>query len=69
MYEHQTLGLRVSQYDMTFDLKINASHFALYLEDYLMYEHQTLGLRVSQYDMTFDLKINVSHCDLYFMVQ
>ena len=43
----------MSQYDLTFDLKINvgrfdlylwSSDFALYLEAYLIYEHHTLGL-------------------------
>ena len=44
----------MSQYDTTFDLKINVGHcdlyfiswssdFALYLEDYLTYEHHYLG--------------------------
>ena len=39
----------MSQYNTTFDLKINVGHcdFALYLEDYLIYEHHTLGLWVS----------------------
>ena len=62
----------MSQYDTTFDLKINVGHyiswssdFVIYLEGYLMYEHHTLGL--CQYDPTFDLKIHVGHCDLYFM--
>ena len=41
----------MSQYDLTFDLKIKMGHydlyfsvsdFALYFEDYLMYEHDTL---------------------------
>ena len=43
----------MSQYDPTFDLKINVSHyiswssdFALYLQDYLIYEHHTLELWV-----------------------
>ena len=43
----------MSQYDVTFDLKINVGHcdlffmsndFALYLEDCLMYEHHYFGL-------------------------
>ena len=42
------------------------SHFALYLEDYLMYKHDTLE---TQYDLLLDLKIKVSHCDLYFIVK
>ena len=66
----------MTQYDMTFDLKINVGHcdlcsivqwFALYLEDYLMYEQYYLGLW--QYDPKFDLKRNIGQDDLYFMVQ
>ena len=43
----------MSQYDTTFDLKINVGHcdyiswfsgFALYLEDCLMYKHHISGL-------------------------
>ena len=43
----------MSQYDLTFDLKINVGRltyilwscdFALYLEAYLIYEYHTLGL-------------------------
>ena len=45
----------MSQYDTTFDLKINVvtdlitrcSNFTLYIEDCLIFEHHTLGLWVS----------------------
>ena len=51
----------MSQYDTTFDLKINVGHCDLYL----MVQFEI----ISQYDPMFDLKLNVGHCDLYFMVQ
>ena len=46
----------MSQYDLKFDLKINAGHsyliswssnFACYLDAYLIYKHYTIGLWVS----------------------
>ena len=67
----------MSQYDQTFDLKINVGHCDLYFMVQLfcviswkLFDVWTLyfGI-VGQYDPTFDLKINVGHCDLYFMVQ
>ena len=45
---------------------LHFSHFALYLEDYLLDEHHTLGLWVG---ITFNFIINVGHSDLYVMVQ
>ena len=68
----------MSQYDTTFDLKINVGHcdlyfmvqyFALYFEDCLIYEHHTLGLWVSMTQHQYDLKINVGPCRSYFMIQ
>ena len=67
----------MSQYDTTFDLKINVGHCDLYfmvqwfcLISWRLFDVWTSYFRImSQYDPTFDLKINVGHCDLYFMVQ
>ena len=67
----------MSQYDTTFDLKINVDHCDLYfmvqwfcLISWGLFAVWTSYFRImSQYDPTFDLKINVGHCDLYFMVQ
>ena len=67
----------MSQYDTTFDLKINVGHWDLYfmvhwfcLISWRLFDIWTpyLGI-MSQYDPMFDVKINVGHCDLYFMVQ
>ena len=52
------LGI-ISQYDTTFDIKINKGHWTM----------KYVTVIISQYDPTFDLKVNVCHCDLYFMVQ
>ena len=65
----------LSQYDTTFDLKINVGHCDLCFMIQLfcliswIFDVWTsyFGL-MSQYDTMFDLKINVGHCDLYFMV-
>ena len=67
----------MSQYDTTFDLKINVGHCDLYfivqwfcLISWRLFDVWTSYFRIMiQYDPTFDLKINVGHCDLYFMVQ
>ena len=67
----------MSQYDPTFDLKINVGHCDLYfmvqwfcLISWRLFDVWTSYFRItSQYDPTFDLKINVGHCHLYFMVQ
>ena len=67
----------MSQYDTTFDLKINVGHCDLYfmvqwfcLISWRLFNVWTSYFRImSQYDPTFDLKINVGHFDLYFMVQ
>ena len=67
----------MSQYDPTFDLKINVGHCDLYslvqwfcLISWRLFDVWTLLFGImSQYDLTFDLKINVGHCDLYSMVQ
>ena len=67
----------MSQYDRTFDMKINVGHCDPYfmvqwfcLIFWRLFDVWTsyFGI-ISQYDTTFDLKINVGHCDLYFMVQ
>ena len=67
----------MSQYDPTFDLKINVGHCDLYfmvqwfcLMSWRLFDvcKSDFG-SVNQYDQTFDLKINVGHCDLYFIVQ
>ena len=67
----------MSQYDTTFDLKINVGHCDLYfivqwfcLISWRLFDTWTpyFGI-MSQYDPMFDLKINVGHLDLYFMVQ
>ena len=63
----------MSQYDMTFDLKINVGHCDLhfmvqwfYLISWRLFDIWTPHFGImSQYD----LKIYVAHCDLYFMVQ
>ena len=66
----------MSQYDTTFDLKINVGHCDLYfmvqwfyLISWRLFDIWTpyFGI-MSQYDPMFDLKIFVAHCD-YFMVQ
>ena len=68
----------MSQYDKTFNLKINVGHCDLYfmvqwfcLIAWILEEFDTwtpyFGI-VSQYDPMFDLKIFVGHGDLYFMV-
>ena len=67
----------MSQYDPTFDLKINVGHWDLYsmvqwfcLISWRLFDVWTLLFGImSQYDPKFDLKINVGHYDLYFMVQ
>ena len=67
----------MSQYDRTFDLKINVGHCDLYfmvqwfcLIFWKQFDVWTSYFGITnQYDRTFDLKINVGHCDLYFMVQ
>ena len=67
----------MSQYDTTFDLKINVGHCDLY---FMVQWFYLVSWRLSdiwtpyfgimgQYDPMFDLKIFVGHCDLYFMVQ
>ena len=80
MYEHHTSELWVrimSQYDLTFDFKINVGHFDLYfmvqwfcLISWSLIDIWTpyFGI-MSQYDPMFALKIIVGHCDLYFMVR
>ena len=65
----------MSQYDRSFDLKINVGHCDLYfmvqcvcLMFWSLFDVWTsyFGFGImSQYDTTFDLKINVGHCDLY----
>ena len=63
----------MSQYDPTFDLKINVGHCDLYsmvqwffLISWRLFDIWTLLFGImSQYDPKFDLKINVGHCDLY----
>ena len=67
----------MSQYDWTFDLKINVGHWDLYfmvqwfcLIFWRLFDVWTSYFEImSQYDKTLDLKINVGHCDLYFIVQ
>ena len=66
----------MSQFDPTFDFKINLGHWDLYFivqwfcliswrfDVWISY----FGI-MSQYDPMFDLRINVGHCDIYFMVQ
>ena len=63
----------MSQYDPTFDLKINVGHCDLYfmvqwfcLISWRLFDVWTpyFGI-ISQYDPVFDLKINVGHCDLF----
>ena len=67
----------MSQYDTTFDLKMNVGHCDLY---FIVQWFYLISCRLfdiwtpyfgimSQYDPVFDLKIFVAHCDLYFMVQ
>ena len=67
----------MSQYDLTFDFKINVGHFDLYfmvqwfcLISWSLIDIWTpyFGI-MSQYDPMFALKIIVGHCDLYFMVR
>ena len=67
----------MSQYDTTFDLKINAGHCNLYFMvkwfcfiSWRLFDIWTpyFGI-MSQYDLIFELKIFVGHCDHYFMVQ
>ena len=66
----------MSQYDTTFDLKINVGHCDLYfmvqwfcLISWRLFDVWTFYFGImSQYDRMFDLKINVGHCYLYFMV-
>ena len=78
LFDVWTSYIRImSQYDQTFDLKINVGHCHLYfmvqwfcLTSRRLFAAWTSYFKImSQYDMTFDLKINVGHCDLYFMVQ
>ena len=67
----------MSQYDPTFDVKINAGHCDLYfiVQWFCVISWRLFDVRtsytgiLSQYDQTFDGKTNVDHCDLYFMVQ
>ena len=67
----------MSQYDPTFDFKINEGHcdlyftsidFALYLEDYLMYKHHSSGLLVSTTRRLTSKQMTVTVTYLYFMV-
>ena len=68
------IKLRImSQYDMTFDLKINVGHCDLYfmvqwfyLVSWRLFDVWTslFGI-MSQYHMTFDLKINVGHSPIF----
>ena len=67
----------MSQYNTTFDLKINVGHCDLYfmvqwfcLIAWRLFDIWTpyFGI-MSQYDPMFDFKIFVGHRDLYFMVQ
>ena len=67
----------MSQYDTTFDLKINLGHCDLYfmvqwfyLISWRLFDIWTpyFGI-MSQYDPMFGFKIFVPHCDIYFMVQ
>ena len=67
----------MSQYDPTFDLKINVGHCDLYftvqwccLISWRLFHVWTSFFGImSQYGPKFDLKTNVGHCDIYFMVQ
>ena len=67
----------MSQFDMTFDFKINVGHCDLYFMvqwfcglSWKLFDIWTRYFGItSQYDPMFDLKINVVHCSLYFMVQ
>ena len=66
----------MSQYDPTFDLKINLDHSDLYFMvhwfPYIMKTIWYLNTILSFYELEWPdvwLKINVGHCDLYFMVQ
>ena len=66
----------MSQYDTTFDLKINVGHCNLYfmvqwfcLMSWKQFGGWTSYFQIlSQYDPTSDLKIFLCHCDLYFIV-
>ena len=69
----------LSQYDPTFDLKINVCQCDLYsmvqwfcLVSWRLFDVWTLVFGIfgilSHYDPKFDLKINIGHCGLYFMV-
>ena len=63
----------MSQYDMTFDLKINVGHCDRYfmvqwfcLISWSLFDVWSSYFRImSQYDPAFDLKLNVGHCDLF----
>ena len=75
-YRGRYFGI-MSQYDTTFDLKINVGHCDLYfmgqwfcLMSWRLYDiwKPYFGI-MSQYDPMCDLKINYCYCDLYFMVQ
>ena len=67
----------ISQYDPTFDVKINGGHCDLYfmVQWFCVISWRLFDVRtsyagiLSQYDQTFDGITNVDHCDLYFMVQ
>ena len=67
----------MSQYNTTFDLKINVGHCDLYLlvQWFCLIAGRLFDIWtpyfgiMSQYDPMFDFKIFVGHCDLYFMVQ
>ena len=65
----------MSQYDQTFDLKINVGHCDIY---FMVQWFCVISLKLfdvwtsyfgikGQYDAMFDLKINVGDCGLYFM--
>ena len=80
MYDHHTSGLWVrimSQYDLTFDLKINVGCFDLYfmVQWFCLIILKPIDIWtpyfgiMSQYDPMFDLKIIVGRCNLYFMIQ
>ena len=66
----------MSQYDTTFDLKLNVGHCNLYfmvqwfcLISWKQFGGWTSYFQImSQYDPTSDLKIFLCHCDLYFIV-
>ena len=67
----------MSQYDTTFDLKINVGHCDLYfmVQWFCLVSWRLLDIwtpyfwTMSRYGPMFDLKINIGHCDLYFVVQ